>query len=132
VGYNALLSAWSGKVKHNLVRPTTVIRGWGEEELDTFGGYLDDEGSRVIWARDFEAVIHVMPHSEYPSGLAPLCKAYTDYAKVCVTFFIIVVVAFCACTYQITCINYPCDRHMQVATIWEKSPTSKHPFPFPT
>mmetsp|Transcript_19021 Transcript_19021/g.39902 ORF Transcript_19021/g.39902 Transcript_19021/m.39902 type:complete len:177 (+) Transcript_19021:1154-1684(+) len=22
-----------------------------------------------------------MPHSEYPSGLAPLCKAYTDYAK---------------------------------------------------
>jgi len=69
VEHDALLSAWRGKVKYDLVRPTTVIRQWGNDEIDTFGGDFSETESKVIKAKDFEAVsvvllyIYITTHS---------------------------------------------------------------------
>ena len=36
--YDATLQAWREKVRHDLVRPTTVIKRWGSDVLNTFSG----------------------------------------------------------------------------------------------
>mmetsp|Transcript_1242 Transcript_1242/g.2066 ORF Transcript_1242/g.2066 Transcript_1242/m.2066 type:complete len:100 (+) Transcript_1242:1673-1972(+) len=47
VEHDALLSAWRGKVKYDLVRPTTVIRQWGNDEIDTFGGDFSETSLKL-------------------------------------------------------------------------------------
>lgn len=78
--YDALLSAWREKVHFDRVRPTTVIQNWGSDELDTYNGDPSSTSSDIIAARDFQAYIRVMPHSEYPSGSACLCTSYAEFA----------------------------------------------------
>lgn len=71
--------AWREKVRHDLVRPTTVIQRWGDDELNTFTGDKTKDGPGKIKARDFQAFQRVMPHSEYPSGSACICTAYSEF-----------------------------------------------------
>ena len=79
VEHDALANAWREKVKHDLVRPTTIIQRWGDDLLDTYNGDPTSTDSSMIRARDFQAYIRVMPHSEYPSASACLCKSYADF-----------------------------------------------------
>lgn len=80
--YDSIVQAWHEKKIHDLVRPTTVIKHWGDEDLYTFSGDLDAPAPAWIKARDFEAFIRVMPHAEYPSGSACLCTGYQEYADI--------------------------------------------------
>lgn len=76
---DALLQAWREKVRYDLVRPTTVIQRWGDDKIDTYDGNRNHKSSKIISARDFQAFIRVMPHSEYPSGSACLCTSYSEF-----------------------------------------------------
>ena len=53
--YDAILLSWREKVRHDLVRPTTVIQRWGSDELDTYNGDRESTASATIMARDFQA-----------------------------------------------------------------------------
>lgn len=77
---DATLMAWRAKVKHDLVRPTTVIKRWGSDKITTFSGDKTMDGPATINARDFQAFQRVMPHSEYPSGSSCICTAYAEMA----------------------------------------------------
>jgi len=76
---DGLVQAWAEKVKHDLVRPTTVIKHWDDDNLLTFGGDRNADGPTNIKARDFEAFIRVMPHGEFPSGSSCLCSTYKEF-----------------------------------------------------
>jgi hypothetical protein len=78
--HDATMMAWREKVRYDIVRPTTVIKRWGDDMLNTFNGDKASEGPSEIAARDFEAFQRVMPHSEYPSGSACICTAYGEMA----------------------------------------------------
>jgi len=79
VEYDGVIQAWHEKVIHDIVRPTTYIKHWDTDILETFGGDLNHDGPVNITARDFEALIRVMPHSEFPSGSSCLCTGYQEY-----------------------------------------------------
>lgn len=88
VEYDALLNAWKEKRRHDLVRPTTVIQRWGDDIIGMHNSSEDfrfvtgsNENGTVFRARDFQAFIRVMPHSEYPSGSGCLCTAYADFTQ---------------------------------------------------
>jgi len=72
--YDAVVIAWKEKVRYDMIRPTTVIKSWGDEEIETW----TPEGDKVIAARDFEAYVRVMPHSEYVSGSACIFQAQAE------------------------------------------------------
>lgn len=72
---DAIIIAWKEKVAYDLVRPTTVIKTLGDQEITTW----TPEGVRTFPAKDFEAYKRVMPHSEYVSGTSCLFQAQTDY-----------------------------------------------------
>jgi len=76
---DGVVQGWKEKVAHDLVRPTTVIKHWGGDDLFTFGGNPDVDGPVNIKARDFEAFIRVMPHGEFPSGSSCLCSTYQEF-----------------------------------------------------
>jgi len=76
---DSIIQAWKEKVKHDLVRPTTVIKHWGTDELFTFGGDPSVSHPVNIIASDFEAFVRVMPHGEFPSGSSCLCTGYYEY-----------------------------------------------------
>merc|ERR1711935_20555 len=77
--YDGLVQAWHEKVEHDIVRPTTVIKHWDDDILNTYGGDPSTEGPVDIYARDFEAFIRVMPHGEFPSGSSCLCSIYAEF-----------------------------------------------------
>lgn len=77
VEHDTVVLSWREKVRHDLVRPTTVIKRWGEDYIVT--GQLGEEGPQTIKAKDFEAFHRVMPHSEFPSGSACICTGYQEY-----------------------------------------------------
>merc|ERR1712194_388676 len=83
--YDGLVQAWHEKVALDLVRPTTVIKHWDEDDLLTFGGNPRADGPVSIKARDFEAFVRVMPHGEFPSGSSCLCKAYQEFTDTYLT-----------------------------------------------
>lgn len=82
VEYDAVVQAWAEKAYHDLVRPTTVIKHWDDDQLFTFSGDRSMPGPTTINARDFEAYIRVMPHAEYPSGSSCLCTSYYEFSDI--------------------------------------------------
>jgi len=76
---DGLVNCWREKVRHDIVRPTTVIQRWGEDIINTYGGDPSAAGPVDIRAEDFHAYIRVMPHAEYPSGSASICTAYAEF-----------------------------------------------------
>jgi hypothetical protein len=77
--HDSVLQVWREKVRFDRVRPTTVIQRWGDDEINTFNGNSASTDPENIKARDFQSIIRVMPHSEYPSGSASICTAYAEY-----------------------------------------------------
>jgi hypothetical protein len=76
---DATVLAWTEKVRHDLVRPTTVIQRWGSDPLITYGGDPTIMEPVEIEARNFEAHTRVMPHSEYPSGSSCMCTVFREF-----------------------------------------------------
>uniref|UniRef100_A0A0G4IDW2 Vanadium-dependent haloperoxidase NapH1-like second helical-bundle domain-containing protein n=1 Tax=Chromera velia CCMP2878 TaxID=1169474 RepID=A0A0G4IDW2_9ALVE len=76
--HDATVLAWREKVYWNLIRPTTVAeRLGGTERKSTWAGG-DVLGEREIKVVEWEPVIRTMPHAEYPSGSACMCKAWAE------------------------------------------------------
>lgn len=79
-GYDdSVVLAWTEKVRHDLVRPTTVIQRWGNDTLLTYGGDPSVMEPVEIAARDFQAHTRVMPHSEFPSGSSCMCTVFREF-----------------------------------------------------
>lgn len=73
---DAVIIAWKEKIRYDLIRPTSVIKLMGETSVTTWAPY---QGTIEFPARDFEAYIRVMPHSEYISGTACIVETLKDY-----------------------------------------------------
>jgi len=70
--YESFVHAYREKVHHDLVRPTTVIKQWGDDMLNI--------GGRNFAARDFEAIYPMLESSaEYPSELSCACTAFAEF-----------------------------------------------------
>ena len=75
--YDAIILAWKAKVEFDLIRPTTVIKEeFGPNRMITTWA---PGGVQTFPASDFEALVRVMPHSEYVSGSACLFTAQKDF-----------------------------------------------------
>lgn len=74
--HEATLLAWREKVRHDYARPGTIIR-----EIFRGEKIQDPRTGKMIPAEQWEPLVQTMPHSEYPSGSAVLCTAFTQYVK---------------------------------------------------
>lgn len=81
--YDAVILAWKEKVRHDLVRPTTVIQQSDiyetPEMITTWAGPFQDIES--MNSNNFQPYIRVMPHSEFPSGSGCICQASMEATK---------------------------------------------------
>lgn len=69
--HDAVLLAWKEKIRHNRVRPTSVVQALGGQEITSFAG--------THKAKDWVPFIRVMPHAEYPSGSGCICIAVAQF-----------------------------------------------------
>lgn len=69
--HDVVLLAWKEKVRHDLVRPTSVVQALGDAEVTSFAG--------THKAKDWVPLIRVMPHAEYPSGSGCICIAVAQF-----------------------------------------------------
>jgi len=76
--YDSVIIAWKEKVNYDRIRPTSVIKLRGEEPVTT---WAPGAGVQTYAAKDFEAYIRVMPHSEYVSGTSCLFSGLKDYIR---------------------------------------------------
>ena len=65
--HDVVLLAWKEKVRHDKIRPTSVIQSYGNKFVTSFNG--------ILKANDWVPFIRVMPHAEYPSGSGCICLA---------------------------------------------------------
>lgn len=78
--HDAILVAWKEKRRHDLVRPTTVIRRlFRKQRVRAFRGFSSGVGS--VRADEWEPVIPIQPHPEFPSASAVLCQATLDHLQ---------------------------------------------------
>ena len=73
--YDSIVISWKEKVANDLIRPTSIIKLYGDRMITTWA----PGGIQTFAAKDFEAYIRVMPHSEYTSGSSCLFEAIKDY-----------------------------------------------------
>lgn len=72
--HDAVLVAWKEKRRHDLVRPTTMIRRFlSGKMVNAYRGFRFGNG--MISADEWEPLLQVQPHSEYPSASAVICAA---------------------------------------------------------
>lgn len=93
VGYtstelDAVITVWNEKVRHNLIRPTTVAQRLNPETetVNTFVNGVD--GSTPIDRADFQPYIRTMPHAEYPSGSSCLFGAGYEWNNPALAFLL--------------------------------------------
>lgn len=78
--HDALLLAWKEKVRHDLVRPTTLVRRLLRGgRVRAWRGAGRGEGG--VRAEEWQAAIPVQPHSEFPSASAVLCTAVLEHLQ---------------------------------------------------
>jgi len=68
---DSIIITWKEKVRHDLVRPTTRIHALGDQEVESAAG--------THKAGDWAPHVRVMPHSEFPSGSACICKSLQEF-----------------------------------------------------
>lgn len=79
--HDAILVAWKEKRRHDLVRPTTMIRRLlSGQTVNAYRGI--GVGNGMIAADEWEPLLQVQPHSEYPSGSAVLCMASIERLQI--------------------------------------------------
>lgn len=78
--YDGIIQVWREKYHHDLVRPTTVIKQWGNDTINTFGGDIYADAPMDIFARDFEAVLPFIESSpEFPSENSCFCNSLMEF-----------------------------------------------------
>lgn len=78
--HDAVILSWKEKRRHDLVRPSTMIRRLrkGRREKSFVHEAM---GVKVVNMSEWEPLIPEQPHSEYPSASAVLCTATLDHLK---------------------------------------------------
>jgi len=71
--YDSGVAVWKNKLINSRIRPTTVIQQLYPETPFAINDGLTVKG------RHFQALVRVMPHSEYPSGSSCMCQAIEEY-----------------------------------------------------
>jgi hypothetical protein len=71
--YDSGVAVWKNKLLNSRIRPTTVI-----QQLYPETQYTINDGITVP-GKYFQALVRVMPHSEYPSGSSCVCQAIDEY-----------------------------------------------------
>lgn len=69
--HDAVLLSWKEKVRHDRIRPTSLVQALGDQEVTSFAGTHS--------AKDWVPFIRVMPHAEYPSGSGCICIAVAQF-----------------------------------------------------
>ena len=72
--YDVVLLEWKENIRHDRIRPTSLVQALGDEEVTSFAG--------THKASDWVPFVRVMPHAEYPSGSGCLCIALAQYDDV--------------------------------------------------
>lgn len=72
--YDATLVVWREKLRHDAVRPTTIIRRLLAGA--TVRVFVDEQvGVADVPVEEVESLVRTQPHSEYPSASAAMCRA---------------------------------------------------------
>lgn len=75
--YEAVLVVWKEKVRHDLVRPPSIIRALlGGRRVKAYAG--PNRGTANIPAQEFVPYIRTMPHAEFPSASSCICRAFQE------------------------------------------------------
>lgn len=75
--HDSVLVAWKEKIRHDVVRPITLLRRqYRGKNITVWRGFGNGVGE--IAADEWEPALRTMPHSEYPSASSILCKASMD------------------------------------------------------
>lgn len=76
--HDALLTVWREKLRHDLVRPRTMVARlrMGMRVRQTRNGR---PGPLWVRSHEWRPLLQEQPHSEFPSGSAALCKAAMDH-----------------------------------------------------
>eukprot|EP01026_Neomeris_dumetosa_P023285 TRINITY_DN1987_c0_g1_i4.p1 TRINITY_DN1987_c0_g1~~TRINITY_DN1987_c0_g1_i4.p1 ORF type:complete len:275 (-),score=38.53 TRINITY_DN1987_c0_g1_i4:786-1577(-) len=78
--YDSTVLAWKEKLRHDAVRPTSIIKElFQNQKVFAWGG--DSKGTTEIQAEEFTSYIRTMPHSEFPSASACICEAVVQFWK---------------------------------------------------
>jgi len=73
--HDATVNTWREKVRHDLIRPTSVSHYMvPEKNVTWFDG-------TTISTSQWQPLIRVMPHAEYPSGSSAICRVTADFAQ---------------------------------------------------
>ncbi|KAI0567352.1 Bromoperoxidase/chloroperoxidase [Gracilaria domingensis] len=79
--HDATLVAWKEKRRHDYVRPVTLIRKLLKgKKVCAWKGLK--EGVGFVEADEWEPVVPIQPHSEYPSGSAVICTASLENLEI--------------------------------------------------
>ncbi|PXF49138.1 hypothetical protein BWQ96_01087 [Gracilariopsis chorda] len=79
--HDATLVAWKEKRRHDNVRPVTLIRRLLKgKKVRAWKGL--EEGVGLVDAVEWEPVVPIQPHSEYPSGSAVICTASLENLQI--------------------------------------------------
>jgi len=73
--HDATVNAWREKVRHDLIRPTSVSHYLVPKKNVTWF-----DGTNIS-SSQWQPLIRVMPHAEYPSGSSAICRATADYIQ---------------------------------------------------
>lgn len=85
--HDAVLVAWKEKRRHDLVRPTTLIRRLlAGKKIRAWRGM--EKGVGMVKAEEWEPLVPVQPHSEYPSASAVLCTSTMEHLRICLEQFL--------------------------------------------
>eukprot|EP01024_Parvocaulis_polyphysoides_P016227 TRINITY_DN1719_c0_g2_i8.p1 TRINITY_DN1719_c0_g2~~TRINITY_DN1719_c0_g2_i8.p1 ORF type:complete len:592 (-),score=84.03 TRINITY_DN1719_c0_g2_i8:256-1884(-) len=79
--YTSTVLVWKEKLRHNAVRPPSIIHYmYNNETIVAWGGYGTQGGQKIL-GKEFSPYIRTMPHSEYPSASACVCETITEYFR---------------------------------------------------
>jgi len=67
------VAVWKNKLMNSRIRPTSVV-----QQLYPETEFTINQGTTVL-GKHFQALVRVMPHSEYPSGSACVCQAIDEF-----------------------------------------------------
>lgn len=76
---DAFKLVWREKIRHNAVRPISVIRAlYEDQDVESWVQY---KGKATLKGREWTSYLRTAPHAEYPSGTACLCAMYASYMR---------------------------------------------------
>eukprot|EP01024_Parvocaulis_polyphysoides_P060369 TRINITY_DN6579_c0_g1_i2.p1 TRINITY_DN6579_c0_g1~~TRINITY_DN6579_c0_g1_i2.p1 ORF type:complete len:567 (+),score=37.83 TRINITY_DN6579_c0_g1_i2:99-1703(+) len=79
--HDSTVVVWKEKLRHDAVRPTSIIEYLLDNEQVTAWGGENNDMATQMKAKEFVSYLRTMPHSEYPSGSACVCEASIGFAR---------------------------------------------------